>query len=185
MTLLIRASTETDIASVTAIYAHHVLHGTGSFEIAPPDEAEMQRRRQDVLTAGWPYLVAMADDRIVGYAYAKPIRPRLAYAHTLEDSIYVASDFAGRGAGRALLAELIARCMAKDARQMVAVIGDAANAGSIGLHTALGFQPAGRLSASGWKFGRWIDTVLMQRTLGSGALTPPGVSGNADRGLAE
>ncbi len=168
MSLFVRPAAEADMAAVTAIYAHHVLHGTGSFEIEPPSAAEMRRRRAHVLDQGWPYLVAEADGRIVGYAYAGQYRPRPAYRYALEDSIYVAADAPRRGIGRALLAELLGRCQARGARQMIAVIGDSGNAGSIGLHRALGFHPAGVLAASGWKFGRWLDTVLMQRPLGPG-----------------
>ncbi len=169
---LIRPSRVEDLPSITAIYRQHVLHGTASFELDPPTEAEMGRRREDVLSKGLPYLVAEDDGKIAGYAYANHFRPRPAYRFCLENSIYLAADSQRRGLGRALMAELIARCDAAGARQMVAVIGGADNAGSIGLHAALGFAHAGRLAASGWKFGRWHDTVLMQRSLGTGATRP-------------
>jgi len=170
----IRPSTAADLPALTAIYAHHVRHGTGTFEIEPPDQAEMARRRDEVLARGLPWLVAEAPDgQVLGYAYANWFRPRPAYRYFVEDSIYLAPPAQGRGLGRLLLAELLARCEAAGARQMVAVIGDAANAGSIGLHAALGFAHTGVLKDSGWKFGRWLDVVLMQRPLGAGASTPP------------
>ncbi len=171
--LLIRPSRDDDDAAVTAIYAHHVHHGTGTFELDAPDEAEMARRRADVLGKGLPWLVAEDAGRVVGYAYANHFRPRRAYRFCLEDSIYLHPDAQGRGFGRALLAELIGRCTAAGARQMLAVIGDSANAGSIGVHRACGFEPCGQFSAAGWKFGRWLDVVLMQRVLGDGAATAP------------
>lgn len=169
--LLIRPSTDADIEVITAIYAEAVRHGTASFEIEPPAVAEIARRRVEVLGSGLPWLVAESGHRVVGYAYAGPFRPRPAYRFCLEDSIYLATDARGQGVGKLLLAELIARCEARGARQMVAVIGDAANAGSIGVHAALGFVHAGVLRAAGWKFGRWLDVVLMQRTLGQGDST--------------
>lgn len=171
--LLLRPSTPADVTALTAIYAHHVLQGTGTFETEPPTEAEMARRREDVRSRGWPWLVAERDGRVLGYAYANAFRPRLAYRYCLEDSIYLDPAAQRTGVGRLLLAELIARCTALGARQMLAVIGDADNAGSIGLHRALGFRDTGVLKASGWKFGRWLDVVLMQRTLGQGDETAP------------
>ena len=171
--LLIRPSVDTDLPDITSIYAHHVLTGTGTFELDPPNRAEMTRRRADVLAKGLPYLVAEQGGRLAGYAYANPFRPRPAYRFCLEDSIYLAPDAAGRGIGTLLLAELLARCEALGARQMLAVIGDAANLGSIGLHHRLGFEHTGLLKASGWKFERWLDVVLMQRALGVGDGTPP------------
>jgi L-amino acid N-acyltransferase YncA len=167
--LLIRPSTDADVVGIAAIYAHHVLHGAGTFELEPPDAAEMQRRRADVLAKPLPWLVAERDGELLGYAYANHFRPRRAYRFCLEDSVYVAPEAQGQGVGRLLLAELLARCAALGARQMLAVIGDADNAGSIGLHRALGFRDAGVLQASGWKFGRWLDVVLMQRALGEGS----------------
>jgi phosphinothricin acetyltransferase len=150
-----------------------VLHGTGTFELETPDEAEMARRREDVLGKGLPWLVAEDGEGVLGYAYANHFRPRRAYRFCLEDSIYIAPRAQGRGVGRLLLAELMARCEALGARQMLAVIGDSANAGSIGLHRALGFQDTGVLKASGWKFGRWLDVVLMQKALGLGDTADP------------
>ena len=170
--LLIRPSTPADLPAITAIYAHDVLHGTGTFELDAPDVAEMARRRDDVLGKGLPWLVAQADGQVLGYAYANHFRPRRAYRFCLENSIYLAPDERGRGVGRLLLTELVSRCEAAGARQMLAVIGDAANAGSIGVHAALGFEHTGVLRAAGWKFGRWLDVVLMQRALGSGASQP-------------
>jgi L-amino acid N-acyltransferase YncA len=167
-----RDALEADLASVTGIYAHHVLHGTGSFEIEPPDEAEMRRRYAAVTQAGWPYLVAEVDGRVVGYAYANQFRPRPAYRYCVEDSVYVSPGVQRSGAGRALVGALIQRCEAIGARQMIAVIGDSANAASIGLHAALGFEVVGVLRSTGWKFDRWLDTVYMQRPLGKGADTP-------------
>ena len=174
--LLIRPSTPADLPAITAIYAEAVLHGTGTFELDPPDEAEMARRRDDVLSKGLPWLVAQERGHptapVLGYAYANHFRPRKAYRFCLEDSIYLHPDARGRGVGKLLLAELVARCEAAGARQMLAVIGDAANAGSIGVHAALGFTHTGVLKASGWKFDRWLDVVLMQRSLGTGDTTP-------------
>ena len=171
--LTIRPSTDADLAAVTAIYADNVLNGTGTFELDPPDAAEMARRRSEVLSRGLPWLVAEQAGQVLGYAYANHFRPRKAYRFCLEDSIYLHADARGRGLGRLLLGELLARCEAAGARQMLAVIGDAANAGSIGVHAALGFEHTGVLKASGWKFGRWLDVVLMQRALGTGADTVP------------
>ena len=167
--LLIRPSADADVPAIAAIYAHHVLHGGGTFELEPPDETEMRRRRADVLGKPLPWLVAERDGELLGYAYANHFRPRPAYRFCLEDSVYVAPEAQGQAVGRLLLAELLARCTALGARQMLAVIGDADNAGSIGLHRALGFRHAGVLQASGWKFGRWLDVVLMQRALGQGS----------------
>jgi L-amino acid N-acyltransferase YncA len=171
--VILRPSTDADLPAITAIYAHAVDHGTGTFELEAPDAAEMARRRADVLSKGLPWLVAEQAGRVLGYAYANHFRPRRAYRFCLEDSIYLAEDARGRGVGRLLLAELMARCEAAGARQMLAVIGDSANAGSVGVHRALGFEHTGVLKASGWKFDRWLDVVLMQRALGTGATTPP------------
>ena len=170
--LLIRPSTLADLPAITAIYAHAVLHGTGTFELEAPDEAEMARRRDDVLSKGLPWLVAQADDQVLGYAYANHFRPRRAYRFCLENSIYLAAQARGQGLGRLLLTELVGRCEAAGARQMLAVIGDADNAGSIGVHAALGFEHCGVLKAAGWKFDRWLDVVLMQRSLGHGHARP-------------
>lgn len=169
----LRPSTDADLPALTTIYAHHVEHGTGTFELEPPDRAEMARRRAEVLARGLPWLVAEVDGRVVGFAYANWFRPRPAYRFFVEDSVYLDPAAQGRGLGRLLLAELMARCEDAGARQMVAVIGDAANAGSIGLHRALGFEHTGVLKDSGWKFGRWLDVILMQKALGPGARTAP------------
>jgi len=171
--LTIRPGTDADLPAITAIYAHNVLHGTGTFELDAPDAAEMTRRRTDVLGKGLPWLVAERDGRVLGYAYANHFRPRRAYRFCVEDSIYLHPDARGQGLGRPLLAELVARCEAAGARQMLAVIGDSANAGSIGVHRALGFEHTGLLKAAGWKFERWLDVVLMQRALGAGAASGP------------
>lgn len=171
--MLIRPSRADDLPALTAIYAHHVLHGTGTFELDAPDEAEMGRRHADITGKGLPWLVAEDGGQVLGYAYANHFRPRRAYRFCLEDSIYLAPQAQGRGLGKLLLAELIARCEALGARQMLAVIGDAANAASIGVHQALGFEHTGVLKSAGWKFDRWLDVVLMQRALGTGAADAP------------
>lgn len=164
----VRPSTPADIPAIQAIYAREVLHGLASFEETPPDVAEMTRRRDAVLAAGMPYLAAEGAGRVLGYAYAGPYRPRPAYRHTVENSVYVAADARGLGVGRQLLTALIQACEAGPWRQMVAVIGDRDNAGSIGLHRALGFREVGVLVGVGFKHGRWVDSVLMQRALGPG-----------------
>ena len=166
MSCVVRDSREEDMGKVQAIYAHHVLHGAASFEEDPPSLAEMQRRRADVLARELPYLVAEIGGKVAGYSYASPYRARRAYRFTIENSVYVDPARPRAGVGRALLAALIDRCEQGDWRQMIAVIGDSANAASIGLHAALGFRHAGALHAVGFKFGRWIDSVLMQRALG-------------------
>ena len=172
-TTLIRPSEARDIAAITAIYDWNVQRGAGTFELESPDEAEMARRRDAVLANGLPWLVAERDGQVVGYAYANPFRPRRAYRFCLEDSIYLADGARGRGLGKLLLAELIARCEARGARQMLAVIGDSDNRASIAVHRALGFEPVGLLEAAGWKFERWLDVVIMQRELGPGASAVP------------
>lgn len=166
--LLIRPSAEADVPALASIYDHHVRTGTGTFELESPDLAEMARRREDICAKGLPWLVAERDGAVIGYAYVNHFRPRRAYRFCLEDSIYVAPGAQGGGVGRLLLAELMARSTALGARQMLAVIGDAENLGSVRLHAALGFEHTGVLRASGWKFGRWLDVVLMQRALGQG-----------------
>ena len=170
---MLRPAQDADLPAIQAIYAHAVLHGTGTFETEVPEVPEMARRRAEVLSRGLPWLVAERDGVVLGYAYANYFRPRMAYRFCLEDSIYLAPEAQGQGIGRLLLAELIARCEALGARQMLAVIGDAANAGSIGVHKALGFEHTGVLKSSGWKFDRWLDVVLMQRTLGAGDSRTP------------
>lgn len=170
--MIIRASTPADITAAHAVYAHHVRTGTASFELEPPALEEMARRRSALTDKGLPWLVAERDGRLLGYAYAGPYRTRPAYDWTLEDSIYIAPDAHGQGIGKALLTRLIDACTTLGYRQMVAVIGDSANAGSVGLHRSCGFHHAGVLQAVGWKFGRWIDSVLMQRPLGDGSSQP-------------
>lgn len=171
--LLIRPSEPADLAAITRIYAHAVNHGTGTFELEAPDEAAMADRRAAVLANGLPWLVAVRDGAVHGYAYANHFRPRRAYRFCVEDSIYLDETARGQGVGRLLLAELLARCEARGARQMLAVIGDSANAGSVGVHRACGFEHVGVLNSAGWKFGRWLDVVLMQRSLGDGDRTDP------------
>lgn len=177
----VRDSEPSDLAAVQAIYAHHVLYGLASFEEIPPGVDEISARRQAVLAAGLPHIVAEEDGRVVGYSYATAYRPRPAYRHTVEDSVYVADGLAGRGFGAALLTVLIARCEAGPWRQMIAVIGDTANHGSIALHRRHGFGEAGTLRAVGFKFGRWVDSVLMQRPLGDGDGSLPGAPGGEER----
>lgn len=173
MTLSVRDSRDGDVRAIQAIYAMHVLTGLASFEEMPPEEAEIARRRGEVLALGLPYLVAEIDGEVIGYAYATLYRTRSAYRFTVEDSIYVRQSAVGKGAGRGLLTELIARCEAAGMRQMVAIIGDSDNAGSIGLHAAMGFHPVGKLRSVGFKLGRWVDSVIMQRALGPGGTSPP------------
>lgn len=169
----IRPSRDTDIAAITAIYAHHVLHGTGTFETTPPTEADMAQRRADVLARGLPYLVAEEAGKVVGFTYCQWFKPRPAYRFSAEDSIYLAPDAAGRGWGRALLQALCDAAQVAGVRKLIAVIGDSANAGSIGVHRACGFTPAGVIASCGWKFDRWLDIVLMERAIGDGNRTPP------------
>jgi L-amino acid N-acyltransferase YncA len=172
-TLLVRAAEERDIETIAAIYAHHVINGAASFELAPPSAEEMAERWRAIVCGGYPYLVAeAAGGEVRGYAYASAYRPRPAYRYTVENSVYVRQDGARRGTGRVLMTSLIAACEARGFRQMIAVIGDAAPA-SIGLHRSLGFTMVGTLAAVGHKFERWADVVLMQRALGPGAETPP------------
>ena len=170
---LIRPSREDDIPAITAIYAHHVLHSTGTFETEAPGIADMTARRTDVLSKGLPYLVAEDDGQIAGFAYGNWFKPRPAYRYSAEDSIYLAPDAHRKGLGRALLAELLACCEAAGVRKVMAIIGDSANAGSIGVHRALGFEQAGIIQSCGWKFGAWRDIVIMQKTLGAGDTQPP------------
>lgn len=170
--VLIRPSTAADLPAITAIYAWNVANGTGTFELDPPDEAEMARRRDDVLSKGLPWLVAERGGQVLGYAYANHFRPRSAYRFCLEDSVYLADEAKGQGLGRLLLAELLARCEAAGARQMLAVIGDSANAASLGVHRVLGFEHVGVMKAAGWKFDRWLDVVVMQKSLGQGSSAP-------------
>jgi phosphinothricin acetyltransferase len=176
MDLRIRPATDADVPAIAAIYADAVTHGTASFELEAPDDAEMARRRRAVIEGGYPYLVAERGQELLGYAYAGAYRTRPAYRSTVEDSVYVAPAAQGEGVGRALLSTLIAECEARDFRLMVAVIGDRASTGSIKLHEALGFAHVGALEPVGYKHGRWLGTVLMQRVLGPGATTPPTVA---------
>ena len=173
MTPLIRDSRADDVPAIHAIYHHWVLHGLASWEIEPPSLAEMERRRDAVLAGGYPHLVAERDGKVIGYAYAGAYRPRTGYRFCVENSVYVAPGGHRGGVGRTMLDALIARCEAQGLRQMVAVIGDSGNAASIALHERCGFTHAGLLPAIGWKFGRWVDSVLMIRALGPGDSTPP------------
>jgi L-amino acid N-acyltransferase YncA len=163
---VIRPSTPADIPAIAAIYGHHVRHGTGSFEIDPPEEKEMARRWQDIADRSLPWLVAEQDGVVTGYAYAGPYRPRPAYRFTVEDSVYVHPEHAGKGTGALLLPALIEACRAKGLRQMIAVIGDSGNTASLKLHERFGFRHVGTLQNVGFKFDRWLDTVFMQRELG-------------------
>jgi L-amino acid N-acyltransferase YncA len=172
--ITVRDASETDMDAVQGIYAHHVLSGTASFEETAPSTDELLARRRSVMTLGLPYLVAEQDGRIVGYCYASAYRPRPAYRHTIEDSVYVADGLGGRGIGRLLLSTLIERCEAGPWRQMLAIVGDSGNAGSIALHRSAGFRVVGTLASVGFKFGRWIDSVVMQRALCEGDRTLPG-----------
>ncbi len=171
--VIIRPAAPADIAAITRIYADAVAHGTASFEIEPPDEAEMARRQQALIAKRYPYLVAKFTGVVAGYAYAGPYRDRPAYNWCVEDSIYVAPEFQRKGIGRLLLTRLITESEALGFRQMLAVIGDSANTASVAIHAALGFHLAGTLQSVGFKRGRWLDTVLMQRALGKGDISPP------------
>ncbi|MCW5660431.1 MAG: N-acetyltransferase [Burkholderiaceae bacterium] len=173
MPVLLRDTAESDMPAIQALYAHHVLHGIATFEEVPPSVTEMAERRAAVLKAGLPYLAAELDGHVLGYAYATAYRPRPAYRFTVEDSVYVAQGLDGRGIGSALLQALIERCERGPWRQMLAVIGNSRNAGSIALHRRLGFEAVGTLRSVGFKHGRWVDTVLMQRALGAGDGSAP------------
>ena len=170
---LIRPSADADLPAITAIYAHHVVHGTGSFETDPPSVSDMTARRADVLSKGLPYLVVEQDGAIAGFAYGNWFKPRPAYRYSVEDSIYMAPDRQGKGLGRALLTELMARFEAAGIRKVMAIIGDSANTGSVGIHLALGFKQVGIVDSCGWKFGAWRDIVIMQKPLGLGDTQPP------------
>jgi L-amino acid N-acyltransferase YncA len=172
VTLTIRPGEESDIEQIAVIYSHAVLHGTASFEIEPPTVEDMKVRRQALVSAGYPYLVAEVDGKIGGYAYAGAYRARPAYGASVEDSVYVNPEMKGLGIGKSLLAALIDEATARGFRQMVAVIGDSGNAASIALHRSAGFEDVGTLKSIGWKHGRWLDTVLMQRPLGEADSTP-------------
>jgi phosphinothricin acetyltransferase len=170
---ILRPSADADIAAIAAVYAHHVMHGTASFETVPPDAPEMSRRRAAMLDLGFPYVVIEARGVLLGYAYAGTYRPRAAYRDTVENSVYLRPDAAGRGLGGRLLGAVIDACTELGLRQMIAVVGDSANAPSIRLHERLGFRRVGVLEAVGFKHGRWLDTVLLQRSLGPGSAVPP------------
>jgi len=174
MSLHIRPSRDEDVAAVTAIYAHHVLHGTGTFETEPPTEADMAARRADVLGKGLPYLVAEDEaGELLGFAYCNWFKPRPAYRYSAEDSIYLAEAARGKGVGTQLLTALADAAQAAGVRKLIAVIGDSANAGSVGVHRKLGFSHVGVLKDCGWKFGQWRDVVLMDKVLGEGSGTAP------------
>jgi phosphinothricin acetyltransferase len=170
--VIVRAAADTDLAAISAIYAHHVLNSLGTFEEVPPGLDDMAARRAAIVARNLPYLVA-DDGGVVGYAYAAPFRPRAAYRFTVEDSVYIAPNRMGQGVGKALMAALIEACAALGVRQMLAVIGDSGNAGSVGLHRAMGFETIGVTRGVGFKFGRWVDVVWMQRSLNGGAGTLP------------
>ena len=181
---LIRPSSDTDLPAITAIYAHHVLHSTGTFETTPPSQADMASRRLDVLSKGLPYLViedldANGASHIAGFAYGNWFKPRPAYRYSVEDSIYLAPTAHRKGLGRALLTELLAQFEAAGIRKVMAIVGDSANAGSVGVHAALGFEQVGKITDCGWKLGAWRDIVVMQKTLGLGSTAPPSDAADA------
>jgi L-amino acid N-acyltransferase YncA len=171
--LTLRSSTDADVPAITAIYGHHVTHGTGTFETTPPTQEDMAARRADVLAKGLPYLVAELEGRVVGFAYCQWFKPRPAYRFSAEDSIYLDPDAAGQRLGNKLLGELARQAEAAGVRKLIAVIGDSGNVRSIGVHRAMGFRHVGTIEACGWKFGRWLDIVLMEKSLGQGSRTPP------------
>jgi L-amino acid N-acyltransferase YncA len=175
--LIIRPSTDADLPAITAIYGHHVRTGTGTFEVDPPSLDDMRGRRADVLSKGLPWLVAVDKsdvvENVVGYAYCNWFKPRPAYRFSAEDSIYLSPEAAGKGIGRTLLAELMAQAQRAGVRKLIAVIGDSANAGSIAVHKSAGFQPVGVLKSCGWKFDKWLDVVMMDKTLGEADSTAP------------
>ncbi len=170
---LIRPSLPEDIPSITAIYAHHVLHGTGTFEVTPPTIDDMRARREDVLSKDLPYLVAVDGDKVLGFAYCNWFKPRPAYRFSAEDSIYLAPEANGHGLGRLLLTELMAQAEKAGVRKLIAVIGDSANAASVGVHRSAGFAHVGTLKSCGWKFDRWLDVVMMDKALGWGDSCAP------------
>jgi L-amino acid N-acyltransferase YncA len=171
--VIIRPVEDRDMDAIAVIYDHHVRHGTASWELEPPDRAELVRRRDSVLTLGMPYIVAESAGQVVGYAYAGPYRPRPAYRFTVENSIYIDAGRTGQGLARPLLERLIDDCTAAGMRQMIAIIGDSDNYASIRFHEKMGFRKVGQIDRIGWKFGRWLDSVVMQRALGQGGDTPP------------
>lgn len=169
----IRPALDTDIGDITAIYAHHVIHGTGTFETTPPTAQDMAARKADVLSKGLPYLVVEDASGVLGFAYCNWFKPRPAYRFSAEDSIYLAPAAAGRGLGRLLLTELMVQAERSGVRKLIAVIGDSANSGSIGVHRTCGFSHVGVLISCGWKFERWLDVVLMERFIGTGNNSHP------------
>ncbi len=171
--MMIRDATAADVPEIQSIYAHHVLHGTGTFEEVPPSVEEMLARYQNVVDHGWRWLVAADNSGVLGYGYYSQFRDRSAYRFCVEDSVYVRENVRGQGVGKALVKALIEICTEAGMRQMIAVIGDSENVGSIGVHASLGFQKVGTLHASGIKFGRWLDAVYMQRALGRGDFDMP------------
>lgn len=171
--ITIRASQDADVEAISAIYAHHVLHGTGTFETEPPTAADMAARRADVLARKLPYLVAEQDGRVVGFAYCNWFKPRPAYRYSAEDSIYIADEARGQGLGAQLLAALEQAAEAAGVRKLIAVIGDSANAGSVGVHRKQGFSHVGVIKDCGWKLGEWRDIVLMEKVIGAGSSTRP------------
>lgn len=175
---VIRPSTEDDLQQITSIYAHHVHHGTGTFEITAPTVLEMTDRRQDVLNKGLPYLVLAHGSQVLGFAYCNWFKPRPAYRYSAEDSIYLAADAAQKGWGTCLLAELCTQAERQGVRSLIAVIGDSDNIASIKVHRRVGFESVGTLKSCGWKFDRWLDVVLLSKTLGAGASQAPSASIN-------
>lgn len=171
--MIVRGATPQDTLALAAIYGHHVLHGFGTFEEVSPSPVEMERRRRDVVDRGLPYLVAVEDDQVLGFAYAAPFRLRPAYRYAVEDSVYISPDAVGRGVGRTVLSAVLTACEPLGIRQVVAVIGDSGNAASIGLHTALGFTHSGVGKSFGFKHGRWVDIIWLQKALGGGDATLP------------
>ena len=171
--LIIRPSTDADLPAITAIYGHHVLTGTGTFEVDPPSLDDMRARRADVLSKSLPWLVATEDEKVIGFAYCNWFKPRPAYRFSAEDSIYLSTEAAGKGVGRTLLAELMAQAQRAGVRKLIAVIGDSANAGSIAVHKSAGFQSVGVLKSCGWKFDKWLDVVMMDKALGEADSASP------------
>jgi L-amino acid N-acyltransferase YncA len=171
--LTLRPSTDADIPAITAIYAHHVTHGTGTFETEAPTEVDMTQRRADVLAKGLPYLVAENGGQVLGFAYCQWFKPRPAYRFSAEDSIYLNADAAGQRIGNKLLTELARQAEAAGVRKLIAVIGDSENVRSIGVHRSVGFRHVGTIESCGWKFNRWLDIVLMEKSLGEGDRSPP------------
>lgn len=175
--MIVRPSLESDASALAAIYGHDVLHGFGTFEEVAPSAEEMAQRRLAIVERGLPHVVAEEGGKVLGFAYAGLFRPRAAYRFTVEDSVYVAPDAHGRGVGKAMLTEVLKACEALGLRQVMAVIGDSGNAGSIGLHTSLGFRHAGVCQSVGFKHGRWVDTVWMQKALNGGDTSAPAADG--------